>query len=70
MKEINSYSFGANLKFAVTAAAKALPNTPVLLRDHPYRQLFHQAKQLGCDGLELHLRTPEVSKIERLMIIF
>ena len=66
MKEINSCSFGANLKFAVTAAAKALPNTPVLLRDQPYRQLFHQAKQLGCDGLELHLRTPEDAPAEEL----
>lgn len=48
-----------NLKFGVTAAAKALPNTPVLLRDKPYRELFALGKQLGYDGLELHIRVPE-----------
>lgn len=66
MKDINNYPFGANLKFGVTAAAKALPNTPVLLRDQPFRQLFAQAKELGYDGLELHLRTPEDAPAEEL----
>ena len=44
--------------FAVTAAKWALPNAPVLLRCDT-RQQFEQAKKLGYDAIELHLRTPE-----------
>ena len=69
MKATNNYSLRDNLKFGVTAAAKALPNTPVLLRNQPYRQLFAQAKELGYDELELHLRVPEDGGITELIAL-
>lgn len=69
MKTINNKSLRDNLKFGVTAAAKALPNTPVLLRNQPYRQLFAQAKELGYDGLELHLRVPEDAAEKELIAL-
>lgn len=55
---MSDYVSKPSFHFAVTAAEWALPNAPVLLRCDTRHQ-FEQAKKLGYDAIELHLRTPE-----------
>lgn len=52
-------------KFAVTGAESAPETDPVLLRGS-FEEIFSRAAELGYDGVEIHLRTPEAVSPEKL----
>lgn len=63
----DSQTSSQNIKFSVTAAPWALKGAPVLLCGENLYQHFEQAKSLGYDAVELHLRTPEDVSASQLL---
>ncbi len=59
-------SIEKKFKYAVTAAPWALEGAPVLLCGDLHEQ-FENAKSMGYDAVELHLRTPEDAKVEEII---
>lgn len=54
-----------DFKFAVTVAPWALKGAPVLLCGE-LRPQFEQAKAIGYDAIELHLRTPDDANVSEI----
>lgn len=61
----NKHDSQRNLKYAVTVAPWALKDAPVLLCGEMRPQL-EQAKALGYDAIELHLRTPDDANVSEM----